>query len=515
MNLTLLLPEIIVIVGGLAVMLRDLWLPADRKDGLWAWALAVPLIALAATFLPQLDVAARISVDGAMIVNPEATALSGSFYLDGMSMLLKRAFCVAAALVILMSREYLSELNRGQGEFWSLALFALSGMFFCASANDFMSLFVALEVVTVSFFVLVAFKRSSGTSIEAGLKLLVMGSLSAALMLYGIAFVYGASGTVFFDQVVVNGEVTRTGLRDLLATGQLVYSTELLIGVMLIFLGLGFKTSAVPLHVWVPDVYQGAPTPVTAYLSVGSKLAGFVLMLRVLEVFSRSGPMVDSLTPFLALVAAVTLFYGNLGALPQSNIKRLLGYSSIGQCGYILLGIASAWTVGISGTLFYMTAYVVTNLAAFAVVILVSRATNSHEIDDYSGLGRKNPLLAAALTVALLSLAGVPPFIGFFGKFMLIGSTFGSDELRWLGLVGMVNVVIALYYYLCVIKRIYMREERHPAKSVVPLRLKVVLAISMAALVIGGIAPQFLADKTAEIAEELQFAPRPRGGEHR
>ena len=480
MNVSLLLPELVLTALALGVMLWDLWLPAERKPIL-AWAgIGVALITLVTTFIPSVAEGGR--------------ALGGSFLVDPMALLLKRAFCVTAALVFLMSRDYVRDLQRAQGEFYTLGLLAMVGMFLCASANDFMSLFVSLEIVTVTFFVLAAFKRNSRMSVEAGMKLLVIGSISAAVLLYGIAFIYGATGTVFFDE-----------LRQQLADPTTNYSTEMLIGVLMVFLGLGFKTSAVPLHVWVPDVYQGAPTPVTAYLSVGSKLAGFVLMLRVLEVFHHSGPVVNELTPFLALIAALTLFYGNLGALPQSNIKRLLGYSSIGQCGYILLGIAAAWGVGISGALFYMTAYVVTNLAAFAAIVLVSRATNSHEIDDYSGLSQKNPILAATLTCALLSLAGVPPFIGFFGKFLLIGATFRSAALQWLGVVGMINVVIALYYYLCVVKRLYMKDERNPAVAVVPLHTKVVLGLSVAFMVLGGIAPMFLADETAAIAASLGF----------
>ena len=266
-----------------------------------------------------------------------------------------------------------------------------------------------------------------------------------------------------------------------------------------------------PLHVWVPDVYRGRAHPGDRVPLGRLEARG----LRADDARARdlratlSGLIADELTPFLALIAALTLFYGNLGALPQTNIKRLMGYSSIGQCGYILLGIAAAWETGISGALVYMAAYVVTNLAAFAVIIAVSRSTGSHEIEDYSGLARRNPLLGASLTVALLSLAGVPPFIGFFGKFMLVGSAFGRPSLRWLAVAGLINVVIALYYYLAVVKRIYMRDARSPATPAAANRMKVALVVSVALLILAGLAPGMIADGTAEIARGLGFPSLP------
>jgi NADH-quinone oxidoreductase subunit N len=433
----------------------------------------------------------------------EGTGVQDCFVVDPLALFFKRAFCVTGFLVFLSSREYVDGLPRGQGEFYVLSLLALLGMFLCASVNDFMSLFVSLEVVTVSFFVLAAFRREKAASVEAGLKLLVIGSLSAAILLYGVAFVYGAVGSVAFADV-----------RRYVATGHL--EPDLVLGAVMIFIGLGFKTSAVPLHVWVPDVYQGAPTPVTAYLSVGSKLAGFVLVVRGLTVFSGPGSAIaPELTAFFALVAALTLLYGNLGAIPQTNIKRLMGYSSIAQCGYILVGVAAASashltgnTTGLAGALIYMAAYVVTNLGAFAVVLIVARIVGGHEIDDYAGLAKRSPLLGAALTCALLSLAGVPPFIGFFGKFMLLGSAFdtGHPELLWLGCVGLVTVVVATYYYLRVVLRIYAHEPRSDAPIAVPARMAAALVVATALLVAVGVAPQFIERSATEVVRQLATA---------
>ena len=487
--LHLMLPEIVLTSAALGVMLWDLWLPRGGKQALGWASVAICVALFALTFLPD--------------VAKGGSGLGGSFVVDPLALFFKRAFCVTGVLVFLMSREYVDSLPQGQGEFYTLSLLALLGMFLCSSVGDFMSLFVSLEVVTVSFFVLAAFRREKATSVEAGLKLLVIGSLSAAILLYGIAFVYGAVGDVSF-----------TAVQHHVASGHL--ELELLLGAVMVFLGLGFKTSAVPLHVWVPDVYQGAPTPVTAFLSVGSKLAGFVLVVRCLTVFAGPGSAIaPELTAFFALVAALTLVYGNLGAIPQTNLKRLMGYSSIAQCGYILVGIAAATatqfagnTAGLSGALFYMAAYVVTNLAAFAVILIVARVVGSHEIDDYAGLARRSPLLGASLTCALLSLAGVPPFIGFFGKFMLLGSAFDLNhpELLWVGGIGLVTVVIALYYYLCVAKRIYVFEPRSQEPIAVPTRMKVTLVLAVAALIVVGIAPQFLERSATAVVKELAAA---------
>lgn len=494
MNLHLILPEMFLMVAALGLMVWDWFLPPARKGVLCWAAVVVSLAAFALTYHPGIASAVEASAG-----RPDAARLfHGSWVVDPLSLLMKRMFSVTAAVVFFMSREYADELPRAKGEFFVLGLLALLGMYLCSSVNDFMSLFVSLEVVTVSFFVLAAFRRERTTSVEAGLKLLVIGSLSAAIMLYGIAFIYGATGTVFFDEI-------RLAIRP--GSGYPV-SMELIFGALLVFLGLGFKTSAVPMHVWVPDVYQGAPTPVTAYLSVGSKLAGFVLVIRVLQVFSAAGAAISEISAFFALVAALTLLYGNLGAIPQTNVKRLMGYSSIGQCGYLLVGIASCWQTGLSGALFYMAAYVVMNLAAFAVILLVSRATGSHDLEEWNGLARRSPMLGLAMTVALLSLAGVPPFMGFFGKFMLLGSAIGKPELLWLGIIGLINVVIALYFYLRVIKRIY-EEPRTPTPVPVPARMRLALMVAVVILIAGGLAPQILERTTADAVAQLGFSDKP------
>lgn len=494
MNLTLILPELFLTVAALGLLVWDLYVPTENKKVLWWGAILAALGGLACTFHPDLTAVAAASEK-----SPDAARLfGGSWIVDPTALFLKRCFAVAALFVFGMSREYVEDMQRARGEFWTLGVLALLGMFLCSGVNDFMSLFVCLEIVTVSFFVLAAYRRDRPSSVEAGLKLLVIGSLAAAVMIYGIAFVYGGTGTVFFDEI-----------RSSLPTSG-APPVELIFGALLILLGLGFKTSAVPMHVWVPDVYQGAPTPVSAYLSVGSKLAGLVLVVRVLQIFGAAGGEGGAqVASFLALVAALTLLYGNLGAIPQTNVKRLMGYSSIGQCGYILVGMAASWSTGFSGALFYMASYVFMNLAAFTVIVMVGRATGSHDLADYNGLARRSPILALGMTVALLSLAGVPPFMGFFGKFLLLGSAIGRPELLWLGVIGLVNVVIALYFYLGVVKRLYVEEPAVPTEIPTPARVRVMLMVAIVALIVIGVAPQILTQMTDPAVTALGFPSRP------
>ncbi|MCK6480154.1 MAG: NADH-quinone oxidoreductase subunit N [Planctomycetaceae bacterium] len=463
--------------GAGAVLLVDLFTPEARKSRVGAASLAVTAILFLAAWF------------GMEAGGETATLFGGSLVLDGMAVFLKRTFATAGLLAVLAAIRYEDRLPRGRGEFHFLLLSALTGMFLVSSVGDLMSMFVSLELVTLSFFILAAFRRERPESVEAGLKLLVLGSLAAAFVLFGTAFLYGATG-----------DLTFAGLRDHLASLRgAPPSRDLLLGLLFVLLGLGFKIGMVPMQVWVPDVYQGAPAPVTAFLAVGSKAAGFALVLRLVTTVAGPGTK-DSLQLLFTALAFATLFYGNLAAIPQTNVKRLLGYSSIGHCGYLLMGLAalgpasyydeSAAASGAAAILFYLLAYALTTFGAFLVVILFSAATGSDEMDDYAGLSRRSPLLAASLTVALLSLAGVPPLAGFFGKFMLMRSVALTGPAGFgLLVAGAVNVVIGLYYYLCLVKRMYV----HPPKDASPLPVTgptaALLYALTAALLILGIFP--------------------------
>jgi len=466
LNLHLMVPEIALVLLGIAVLLAALWMkPEDRHKLGWVTAAGIGLITAYAYWL-----------------GPKAgetlTAAQGLFRYDAFSLYMKLVFGLAGMFVCVMSVDYIRRNGRGQGEFFAIVTFALTGMFLVSGVNDLMSMFVSLELVTLCFFILAAFRRQDRKSGEAGIKYVIVGALAAAIMLFGMAFVYGATGEVRF-------ELLRAKIAGL---GQAEQMTAFF-GLVLLLVGLGFKIAAIPFHGWVPDVYEGAPTPVTAFLSIGSKAAGFVLILRIL-ILVVAGAFTAQLTALFALIAGLTLLYGNLAAIPQINIKRLMGYSSIGHAGYLLMGVVAiiamqgagrGYETGLTAILFYLLAYVFTNMAVFFGIVIFSAAgRREHRIDDYAGLGKRAPLLAFCMTIALLSLAGVPPLAGFFGKFYLITSVVEASQLPqivdgvvthpngWLlalAALGAVNVVVSMYYYLLVIKRIYIFEPAEGTES--------------------------------------------------
>jgi NADH-quinone oxidoreductase subunit N len=475
MNFPLMLPELFLVVTGLVVVVADLFMAPERRHQL-GWVVAGAAAAVTAWLFftptpPQTEYAAF-----------------GLYRVDGFALFLKKVFALAACLVAVMSVDYMKKFGRGSGEFFSIVVFALVGMFLVSSVNDLMSMFVSLELVTLSFFILAAFRRHDELSGEAGIKYIIIGALAAGIMLFGMAFIYGATGEVRFPALAEKVAGLGEG-------GQ----AALLFGLVLLLVGLGFKVAAVPFHVWVPDVYQGAPTPVTAFLSVGSKAAGFVLMVRILTLVV-AGTFSAELTALFALLAGLTLFYGNLAAIPQANIKRLMGYSSIGHAGYLLLGVVAIVAMkgksdnGVAAILFYLFAYVFTNLAMFMGIVVFSRGGERlHQIDDYAGLHRRSPLLALCMTIALLSLAGVPPLAGFFGKFYLISSVVeaarvpGNGWLLTLAGIGAVNVVVSMYYYLCVVKRMYIHEAEDEEPITIGGPVKVALLASVIMILVIGI----------------------------
>jgi NADH-quinone oxidoreductase subunit N len=348
-------------------------------------------------------------------------------------------------------------------EFFALVLFALAGMLFAASTNDFALLFVAVELITVTFYVLTSFQRNRALSLEAGVKYLILGALSSAFMVFGIALIYGTTAKLNFGEIAA-------------VAPQFVTNKIFLIGLLLVIVGLGFKIAAFPFQMWAPDVYQGSPTPVTAFLAVGSKAAGFVLLLRVLF---GAAPQITAHWPTLLMVlSGVTILYGNLCALPQRNLKRLLGYSSISNAGYLLLGVAALSVAGQAALLYYLAGYVFTVLAAFLVLTLVLRQVESEDITALAGLSQRSPMLAAILTLAMVSLAGVPPLAGFFGKFLLLKSVVeqaaGNTGYYWLVGAAVIGVVISLRYYFGVIQAIYWSKDvtdLSPIAISMPMRL--------------------------------------------
>lgn len=460
MNTLLLSHELLVLALGLGLLLVDLWLPlpAKRKLGYVA-ALGTGLILLYSL------VCVRVPPEGAA-----GYAFSQMYVLDGLALFFKRFFLLAALLVLLLSVEFADRITSGLSEYYALVLFALAGMLFAASANNFTLLFAALELITITFYILTSFQRHRVASLEAGVKYLVIGALSTAFMVFGIALVYGLSHTLSFD-----------GLAR--AAGALGGNRVFLFGLVLILAGLGFKIAVVPFQIWVPDVYQGAPVPTTAFLAIGSKAAGFVLLLRVLFL---AVPDITAHWPhLLMLLSGASILYGNLCAIPQRNLKRLLGYSGIAHAGYLLLGVAALSAAGRAAVLYYLSGYLFTVLAAFTVICVALRQVDGEDLGALAGLHRRSPLLAATMTLAMASFAGIPPLAGFFGKFLLLKAVLeqapACAAYYYLTFLALAGIVISLYYYFNVVRVIYWSAnatDLSPIPVSGPIRLAIYACIA-------------------------------------
>lgn len=396
---------------------------------------------------------------------------SGMFIMDSLAWFFKGFFLLTMVFVFAMTQQFFRSLPARKNEFYLLLWLALLGMCFVASSADFLLLFLSIETLTIALYVMTAYLKSDSHSLEAGMKYLILGSLISGFFLFGLSFIYGAAHSTRFEAI-----------QTFVHTHPM--SPMILFGLLLIFTSIGFKIASVPFQLWVPDVYQGAPTPVTALLSVGSKAAGFVILIRLF--FGIFASWHIQWSTVLACLSAATMCYGNLGAIFQKNIKRLLGYSTIGHAGYLLMGAAAGSVLGLSAINFYLLGYLFTNLAAFTVIILFFIAQRSDEIEDYAGLAKRSPLLACALLLALVSLAGVPPLVGFFGKFTLLMATIKAG-LIWLAIMAGVNIIVSMYYYLLVVKRVYVDAPRNASTIPVSLSMRWVLGLAMAGIIIIGI----------------------------
>jgi NADH-quinone oxidoreductase subunit N len=458
MNASLMTLEIWVIALGIVLMLADFFfsIEPERKKYL-AW------LGIAALAVMLLTILGNDAVTG--------VGFNGAFVEDSLAIYFKRFFLIAAILVLFLSSEFSDKIAATVSEYYSLVIFALSGMLFAASANDFAMLFVSIELITVTFYVLVSYQRRKIWSLEAGVKYLIIGALSSAFMVFGIALIWGTTGQINFTQLAA-------------VTPQFVDNKIFLIGVLFLLAGLGFKISAVPFQIWVPDVYQGAPTPTTAFLAVGSKAAGFVLLLRVL--FTAIPAVTHKWADFLIVISGLTILYGNLCALPQRNLKRLLGYSSISHAGYLLLGVAAISASGQSAVMYYLAGYLFTIIAAFTVIALVMRHLADEDVSALAGLNQRSPLLATAMTLAMVSLAGLPPLAGFFGKFLLLKAVIAAGATNpgyyCLAFTALAGIVISFYYYFGVIRAIYWSKD---AGDLSPIALSGAAKFSIAICIAG------------------------------
>ena len=411
------------------------------------------------------------------------SAFGGMMVFDSLSVFFKVFFAIVVFVLFFMSREFFLKRPGRSGEFLLVIWISLIGLFFLVSSADLLLMFVSLEIFALSLYVLAASLRRELVSIEAGLKYLILGSLASAFLIYGIALLYTAAGSTSL--------VTLRQAFDASPNNPVV-----VLGILFMISGLGFKIASVPFQLWVPDVYEGAPTPVVAYLSVASKSAGFALFLRLL--FTAFPNFEAHRFTLFSVLAAMTILYGNLGALVQTNIKRLFGYSSIGHAGYLLIGLAAGKIAGTTGLLYYLIAFAFSNLTVFLVITLAGRELESDRIESYAGLAKRSPFLAGSLFLALLSLAGVPPLGGFFGKFLVLLAAVRGG-LSWLALLGLLGVAVALYYYLSVVKTMYFQEPREESAIRVSASSKFILILLMAGLLAAGLwqAPFFAAAQTA------------------
>lgn len=462
--------EILTALLGLGLLVMGLVIPRDQRKGVGYVALFGILIILVMSFFTG---------------GKDVSLFKGFYVVDVISLYFKQLFLIAAVLVIAMSLRYVDKLQDNKSEFFALLVFALLGMMVMASAYDFVTVYLGLELMTITFVILTAYDRNNKKSSEAGMKYILLSAMSSGILLYGISIIYGMVGSTGFADVI-----------KYLQNG--VIEPFMILAIIFLIAGLGFKISAVPFHMWSPDIYEGAPTPVTAFLAVGSKAAGFAVLIRL---FLQVMPATHSIfSQLIVVLAAMTMIIGNFIAIPQTNIKRMLAYSSIAHAGYILLGLIAFTKLGIGAMLYYMLLYIFGNVGAFAAVTAFSNQTGSDEIKDFTGMWKRSPFLAAVMLISLLSLAGIPPAAGFVGKFFLFAAIIKQGYL-WLSFLALGMSMISVYYYLMVIKVMLMGEVEDNTPINVPTSLKAIMVISAAMTLFMGLYPGPVVDWTARIAQ--------------
>ncbi len=469
-----LLPEFILCAWGIVILLMGV---SGKRNPASAGDAAAEMPSHDLGYLTLAGIVAAAVANGWLYGVTEVGS-AGLVVVDQFRLFANWIFLLAAALAVLMSFTYVYRQRLQAGEYYALILFATAGTMFMAGARDLIVVFLGLEVMSISVYALTAFNRRDRRSAEAGLKYFILGAFSTGFFLYGLALVYGATGTTNVDAI---GEAVRTGAAQ---------ETLLLFGIAFLAVGFAFKVGVVPFHMWTPDVYEGAPTPVTAYMAVAVKAAAFVAFFRVFLVGFLGA--YAAWYPIVWWIAAVTMVVANILALAQFNVKRMLAYSSIAHAGYLMVALAAANDRASAGMLFYLLIYAIMNMGAFAVVVIVGRqGEESLEIDDYAGLGASNPMLAVFLTVFLLALAGFPGTAGFMGKIFLLQGA--ADSRLWvLSIVLVLMTVVSYYYYLRLAWYVWMRDARDPSRNgelFVPLPMRFALGAGAAALILLGVFP--------------------------
>lgn len=458
------LPEMLLTAFGIAVMMLEAVARGKRT-----WLGFLSLIGIAAAFLTNF-----------YSYTNQGAAFQNMLIVDGYAVFFRGLVLVAGFLCVLASLSYLDREGAQSGEYYALILFSLVGQCILATSGDLIMVFIGLEISSIATYILAGFLRDDRRNSEAALKYFLLGSFATAFLLYGIAWIYGLTGVTNLAQIQqILQQQPRPSVIAALAAA-------------LIFVGLGFKVSIAPFQMWAPDVYQGAAAPVSAFLSAAPKAAAFAVFFRIFMTSFR--PMNDRWSYLVWGCALATMLVGNLAALVQTNVKRLLGYSSIAHAGYVLVALASASSIGVSAAMFYLAAYALMNIGAFAVISHVAARNEKHvRIEDLAGLGRRDPLLAGLLALFVFSLIGVPLTGGFFGKFYVFQAALGS-HLIWLTVLGLINSAIAAYYYLKIIVAVYMHEPSAATTELAPApaTLRIAIWASAAGVLLLGIFPSAL-----------------------
>ncbi len=456
-DLSLLYPELFLLVWTFVVLVADFFTSEDSKPNIGY----LSLIGLIITAILSLS-------------SKQGTTFYGAFRADTFGLSFNIIFIFSAILTVASSIEFAKKNLKHQGEFYGLILFSTVGMMFLSAADDLLILYVSLELATISLFILSAFMKRDLKSTEAGMKYFILGAASSAIMIYGISLIYGMTGSISLHIISLRLEE------------MLTLSPLFVLAIIFLIAGLSFKLAAVPFHMWCPDVYEGAPTPVTAYLSVASKAAGLAALIRIF--YDSLQPAAAQWIPLFMAIAAMAMVLGNVVAIKQHNIKRLLAYSSIAQIGYVLVGFLGDSELAVTSMVIYMLAYLFANIGAFLVVIAFYNKIGSDEITAYAGLSKRSPFLAISMVIFLLSLVGIPPMAGFIGKFYLFSAAI-QKGYYWIVVLAVLTSVVSLYYYMSVAYQMYFKTGDDDSKISIEPTLAVAVAIALAGTILIGVFP--------------------------